>query len=410
MTRAFRCDKISYFSPQIYNAMIACQKELFSLPDDLTYLNCAYMSPLLKSLESIGYDSILKKRDPTKITPADFFQPVTELRQLFATLIQTPEWQRIAIVPSASYGLANVALNIPIKKGQNIVVASEQFPSNIYIWQRLAEQNQAEVKMVAPGDYLEENLDSRAESWNESILNAIDENTKIVAISNTHWADGTLFDLMTIRALTRQVGALLIIDATQSLGALPLNISTLQPDALVCAGYKWLMGPYAIGMAYMGTAFDNGLPMEENWINKIGSENFQGLVDYKADYQPGAARYSVGEQSNFILVPMMTAALRQILEWGVDNIQEYCKAISAPFATAIRNLELSIETEQWRCGHLFGVRLPQSADWGKLQSALQENKVYISLRGNAVRIAPHLYNTQQDFEKLLDCIKKALNG
>ena len=87
---------------------------------------------------------------------------------------------------------------------------------------------------------------------------------------------------------------------------------------------KWLMGPYGIGVAYYGAAFNNGLPIEQNWINRKGSEDFARLVNYKKEYQPGAMRYSVGEQSNFILVPMLLKSLMQLNAWGVSNTQSYC--------------------------------------------------------------------------------------
>ena len=114
-----------------------------------------------------------------------------------------------------------------------------------------------------------------------------------------HWTDGTRFDLAAIGARAREVGAALVVDGTQSVGALPFDVQQLRPDALVCATYKWLMGPYSLGFAYLGPRFDDGEPLEETWIGRRGSENFKELVDYQDDYQPGALRYDVGERSNF---------------------------------------------------------------------------------------------------------------
>ena len=107
-------------------------------------------------------------------------------------------------------------------------------------------------------------------------------------MSHIHWADGTLFDLKAIRQRTRDVGALLIIDGTQSIGALPFDIQEIQPDALICAGYKWLMGPYSLGLAYLGEFFDEGIPIEENWKNRHNSHHFARLVNYEDKYQPHA--------------------------------------------------------------------------------------------------------------------------
>ncbi|UII28405.1 hypothetical protein LVD15_08240 [Fulvivirga maritima] len=108
----------------------------FQIPEEQTYLNCAYMSPLVKSVEEAGMQGMIKKRNPGIITTDDFFEEGDLLREEFAKLIRADEPKRIAIIPSASYGLATVAKNIKLLKGDNIVMAAEQFPSNYYSWQK----------------------------------------------------------------------------------------------------------------------------------------------------------------------------------------------------------------------------------------------------------------------------------
>ena len=260
--------------------MISCKYSKFSLPARITYLNCAYMSPLLKSVEKAGLKGLRIKRNPGEISPEDFFKDSDLLRQEFANLINASNPKSIAIIPSVSYGIATVARNLGITRGEKIIVAADQFPSNYYPWERVAEENGANVLVVAPPA----ELSSRGKVWNERILDAIDNTTRAVAISNVHWADGTLFQLQEIRKRTREVGALLIVDGTQSIGALPFDVIQIQPDALICAGYKWLLGPYSIGLAYYGEYFDNMQPIEENWINRLNSEDFTQLVSYQSLY------------------------------------------------------------------------------------------------------------------------------
>ena len=131
----------------------------------------------------------------------------------------------------------------------------------------------------------------RARKWNERVLEAIGDDTAIVALCQVHWTDGTLFDLEEVGTRCREVGAALVVDGTQSVGALPFDVGRIRPDALVCAGYKWLMGPYSIGAAYFGPRFDGGTPLEEAWLAREGSDDFPRLVDYTDTYRPGAARY-----------------------------------------------------------------------------------------------------------------------
>ena len=360
------------------------------------------MSPQLKTVTVAGAQMLERKKQPWSITSDDFFTHTREVQKLFSQLIGANDSDRIALIPSASYGLANAARNIPLENNTEIIMVEEQFPSNYYIWERRAQESGAVICMVGPTD-----SDQRACSWNENLLGAINQNTRVVTMGHVHWTDGTLFDLRAIRAKLDQVGGYLIIDGTQSVGALPFDVSAIRPDALIVAGYKWLLGPYATGLAYYGPRFDGGLPIEENWINRKGSEHFGGLVAYQQAYQPGAARYSVGEKSNFMLVPMLAAALQQILAWEPARIQEYCRGIAHPALQELQNMGCYLEPEANRAHHLYGVRLPATIDGERLQQALQAKKVWVSRRGTALRISPHVYNTPEDFDRLLSCFAEA---
>ena len=381
--------------------MLECQKHLFALDDTHTYLNGAYMSPQLRSVTEVGAAMLDRKKQPWTIQPEDFFTHTRQLREAFGRLIDIAESHRVALIPSASYGLANAAVNIPLAAGQEILMVEEQFPSNYYIWQRRAQESGARIRMVGP------TRSDRARSWNENLLAAIGSQTAVVTLGHVHWADGTRYDLTAIRQRLDAVGGYLIIDGTQSVGALPFSVKQIRPDALVVAGYKWLLGPYATGVAYYGPRFDTGQPIEENWINRKGSAQFGGLVHYTEDYQPGAARYSVGEKSNFLLVPMLERAIRQILEWTPQAIQTYTREIAREALVELQNMGCYLDPEAARAHHLYGIRLPRQIDSNQLQKALAEHRVYVSRRGTALRISPHVYNTPTDFSRLLQCFREA---
>ena len=388
--------------------MLTCQKHLFSLPDEVTYLNCAYMSPNAESVELAGYHAVAKKNLPFEVTVPDFFEPVARLKQLFAQLIHAGDPERVAIIPSVSYGMAGVVKNVKVKPGQNIVMVEEIFPSNYYPWKQLADDSGAEIRLVkAPVFPLPEGL-SRGEIWNQNLLEAIDDQTVAAALPHVHWADGTLFDLEAVRRRTREVGALLVVDGTQSVGALPFDFRKIQPDALVCAGYKWLLGSYGLGLAWYGEYFDDGTPIEENWINRLNSENFQGLVNYQPAYRPKANRYCMGENSQFIAVPMLTAALELIQEWGVGNIQDYASKLSQPYFERFKKMGCWVEDVSYRGGHLAGTRLPEGVNLEALKMAVSDAGVFVSFRGSAVRVSTHVFNNEQDFERLAGVFEKFL--
>jgi selenocysteine lyase/cysteine desulfurase len=351
---------------------------------------------MLKAVEKKGIEGIHKKRNPALVTSDDFFNDSEKVRKEFSKLINANA-SRIVLIPSVSYGLANVVNNIKLSSSDNIIVAAEQFPSNYYPWQKLHQDSGATLKVIAPPH----ELLNRGKIWNEQLLDAIDQRTKLVALGNVHWADGTLFNLKEIRKRTTEVGALLVIDGTQSVGALPFDVAEIKPDALVCAGYKWLMGPYSLGLAYYGEYFDQGKPIEENWINRLHSENFAGLVNYENNYQPGALRYEVGEHSNFILLPMLLAALQQINQWKPKAIQQYCAGITQKPGRLLQEAGYWIEDEKYRGHHLFGVRLPAHAQRDKIKTFLQKNKISVSFRGDAIRVSPNVYNSEADMMKLV---------
>jgi selenocysteine lyase/cysteine desulfurase len=383
-------------------APLACQRSAFALPDGVHYLNCAYMGPLPAAAQEAGIAGVRRKALPT-IPAADFFRESDEARVLLARVIGAAEAQRVAILPAVSYGIAIAARNLPCARGQNIVVAAEQFPSNVYAWRRLARERGAQLRTVAAPVAAA----PRAAAWSEAISDAIDGATCIVALPHVNWTDGTRFDLDQIGERVRRHGAAFVIDGSQSIGALDLPLARIQPDAVLCAGYKWLLGPYGLSFGWFGPRFDDGVPLEETWIGRQGSEDFQRLVDYRDEYQPGALRYDVGEHSNFILLPMALASMRLVLDWGAARIQQYCDTLFGAVLAEAESLGFSIEPREGRGAHLFGLRVPRGVELRALHTALQERSVFASLRGSALRVSPNVYNDRNDADALLAALRAA---
>jgi selenocysteine lyase/cysteine desulfurase len=379
--------------------VLTCQRAAFSLPPDLHYLNCAYMGPLPRVSQQEGIAAVARKGNPSTIAAADFFTEADEARRLFAQLVHA-DAARVAIIPAASYGFATVARNTPLAAGQNVVVVGEDFPSNMYTWRKATMRSRSELRVVAPPA-----ADRRGAAWNSRVLEAIDRNTAVVAIPHVHWTDGTRFDLIAIGTAARNAGAALVVDGTQSVGAMPFDVGAIQPDALICAGYKWLLGPYSISIAYFGSRYDRGEPVEENWIAREGSEDFQRLIDYQDEYAPGAIRYDGGERSNFILLPMFIAALKLLLEFTPERIQQYCERLIAEPVERARELGFTLEDGHWRGAHLFGLRVPERLDLKGLHQALLARNVSASLRGSALRVSPNVYNSPDDMAALVQVLR-----
>ena len=385
-----------------YAAELSCQRHLFDIPTDVAYLNCAYMSPLLRRVVEAGQRAVARKAHPWEITPADFFSEVAEARRLFARLLGGDAAEEdIAIVPAVSYGMAVACANVPLERGRTVLLLDEEFPSVILPWRERARRAGAEaVRLPRPAD----------DDWTRVILEAIDRRTAVAALPALHWTDGALIDLPRVAARLREVGAALVVDATQSLGAMPFAMSDVRPDFLVAAAYKWLLGPYSIGFLYVAPRHQRGEPVEYSWITQAGSEDFAALTEYAGElrFQPGARRFDVGETSNFALLPMAIAALEQILEWGVPRIAAAIAPLTGSLVTRAAGLGLEAVPGPRRAPHYVGLRFPGGVP-PELPQRLAADRVYVSVRGRrSLRVTPHVYNTEDDIDRLIGAIAAVL--
>ena len=375
------------------------QRGLFEIPDGISYLNCAYMGPQLRTARVIGERAVSRKSRPWELTPENFFAEAEEARGLFARLVGG-DADGVAIVPSVSYGMAVAANNVAVGEGEKILLLEYQFPSNVYPWRELAAERKAEVLTVPrPADH----------DWTTAVLDALDESVAVVTLPNCHWTDGSLVDLVRVGRRAREVGASLVVDAIQSLGALPFDVAEVRPDFLVAGAYKWLLGPYGVGFMYVGEGYREGKPVEHNWINRRDSEVFARVAEYRDEFAPGARRYDVGERSNFVLLPMANEALRQILAWGVENVAETIGGLTEIVEGEAGELGIEAVPKERRARHMIGLNLgPDAPD--DLAARLAAEGVFVSVRGESVRISPHLYNTELDVRRLFSALEKALRS
>jgi len=375
--------------------MIPCQRKLFRIPEDVTYLNCAYMSPLMSSAAAAGETGFSRKLSPWEIQSEDFFTQAEQLRSAAAHLFASSA-DDIAIVPSASYGLATAALNLPVRRSQKILVLEEQFPSNFYPWKRLAEEKGAELCIVPY---------PRDGDWTSNVLASLEkDDIAIAALPQTHWTSGGLLDLLRISTASRLCGAALVLDLTQSLGAHPFDAGKIRPDFAVAATYKWLLGPYSLGIMYVAPQWQEGRPLEENWIQRANSRSFTELTQYTDSYDKGARRFDMGERSNFALLPCAIAAIEQLLHWDISEISATLGGLTRTLAVALSEEGFRPFPEAFRAPHYLCLHSErQLQNW---MEALTGQKIYVSVRGRFMRVTPHLYNSEKDVHRLIIAVRK----
>jgi selenocysteine lyase/cysteine desulfurase len=377
---------------------LGSERALFEIPDDVTYLNCASMSPSLRTVTAAGIDAVRAKASPWRLRASDWFAGAEPLRALVGRVIGA-DAESIALVPSVSYGLAVAAANLRVRAGQSIVVLDREFPSSTYTWRDLARRAGARVVTVTrePGA-----------SWTDALVAALDDNVAIVATPVCHWTDGSLVDLERLAPAVRAAGAALAIDASQAAGAHPIDVARIQPDFLAAVGYKWLLGPYSFGYLYVAPKWhDRGAPIEQSWMSRAGAEDFTRLVDYVDDFRPGARRFDMGEFSQFTMLPMAAAAVNQVAEWGVERISAGIGALTDRIAREVTALGCEVPPGHDRVRHMIGVRLPGGVPPG-LTDRLAEARVHVSVRGDSIRVSPHLYNDERDVERFVGVLERSL--
>jgi len=374
--------------------MIPCQRHLFELPDDVAYFNCSAYSPLMHEVAAAGRRGIEVKVRPWEISAGTVYDDLEQARGLFGQLIGA-EADDIAAIPAASYGLATAAANLSAEPGQRLIVLEDQFPSNVQPWRQLAQRSGAELVSIAR---------PASGGWTEPLLQAIDAAAAVVALPNFHWCDGTVVDLAAVGRRCRQVGAALVLDLTQSIGAAPFSVAEVEPDFLVAAGYKWLLGPYSLGFMYVAPKRREGIALEYNRIARSLEPAFNRLSRYELPFPLAARRYDVGEATNFVLLPMAVAAMRQLLDWQPAETQATLRGFTDAIAERAEALGLVVPPRHERAGHFLGIRFPGGPPENFVSRLAAEN-VYVSQRADAMRLSPHLYNNEADIERLFRILK-----
>lgn len=374
------------------------QRHLFDIPPDVAYMNCAFMSALPMATIAAGERGLARKARPWIIDARDFFADSEAVRALFAQLINASA-EDVALVPSVSYGMAQAANNIAVRSGQRILTLAEEFPSNVYPWMELARRAGAVVFPVPRPD---------DGDWTAALLAHLDSSIAIVAVPHCHWTDGALLDLEAVGLACRRIGAALCIDGSQSLGALPFDVRRIDPDFVATGTYKWLLGPYSTGFLYVAPRWQEGRPIEQNWITRKNSEDFAGLVNYRSEYQAGARRFDIGQHSNFALNPAVKSSLELLLHWGIARVFAAIKArIDSIAERAEQELNLESVPSHLRAGHYLGLKLGGSPP-ADLPRRLAAANVHVSLRGSSLRITPHVWNNNDDVERLFAALKANL--
>jgi len=383
--------------------MLASQRFLFDIPADICYLNAASYSPLpLKTIEAARQAASRKGR-PWEIDHEFAAAQYERARKAAAQLIHA-EPSDVALISSVGYGVATAAKILPVAAGSRVVVLKDDHSSPVLEWMTRAETGGFAVEAVQiPGDG----------DWTSVVLAAIERPgaapLAVVSISSVHWSDGGLIDLRRIAPAVRAQGAALVIDATQSVGVIDLDVRALDPDFVVFPTYKWLLGPYGRAFLYVAKRWQNGIPLEQTSYGRRSVHSEQNVYFSDLAYVDDARRFDMGERDHFISLEMAALGIEQIAAWGCDAITERLAMLTATLAEKLDCDGLHIPDTRFRTPHILSLGFRGGMPAG-LSDKLAAEKVYVAPRLGRLRISPHVYNDDRDIARCADVFQRLMRA
>ena len=361
----------------------------FTLPAYGIYLNHAAVSPLpLRVLSAV--DRAMREAAPgSDPIWLERLAECDQVRASAAKLMGAGHAHEIAFVPNTSTGLSYVAEGYSWREGDNVVTAESEFPANVYPWLGLADRG-VDVRQVAE-------VSGRVSV--EAISRAMTSRTGVVALSSVQYATGYRVDLAAVAELCRAHDALLVVDAIQGLGAIPLSVSALGIDVCVAGSHKWLMAGEGIGLFYVSPrALERIRPVIRGWLSV---KDWFGPACDPPDYAAGAARFECGT-SNVAGIYALGAAIDWILAIGPERIAQRVLELARRLEFGLARLGFEFATER-SPGTESGIvaAAHRSVPSEGLCKELAARDIQVAERRGWLRISPHFYNTEEEIDRCL---------
>ena len=381
--------------------MLPSKRELFDIPLDVTFFNAAAWSPLPLSTVEQG-----KKGVETKSRPWDFPSGLDErefqdARAAAAALINASS-DDIAIISSVGYGVSTAAKALNLPAGSRVLTLQDDHSSPVLEWMTRSEGEELKVEAISRGD----NGD-----WTSAVLEALSSGgaapPALLSISSLHWSDGGSIDLDLVQAEAKKLGTMLLVDATHSVGAVPIDVSKLDPDFLIFPTYKWLLGPYGRSFLYIAKRHQEAVPLEQTSYarKRVVAEDDQHFTNL--DFIEGAARFDMGERDFFVTLGMATHSMKLIQSWGVQNISQTIQKYTDRIEEGLleKQVPVTMLPRQFRSPHILSLGFPDGMP-ENLEATLQQHRAFAAPRLGRLRISPHVYNNEADCDRFVEILSK----
>ncbi|MFV2038643.1 MAG: aminotransferase class V-fold PLP-dependent enzyme [Acidimicrobiales bacterium] len=371
----------------------------FDLAPDRVWLSASHQGPLPRRATEAVQQMLLWKQQPHHLqTAAAFSDLIQRLRKALATLVSAPEAE-IVLANSASYGLHLLSNGLGLAEGDEVIVAANDFPSDILPWSRL-EQSGVKVVRVQPAGLV---LSA------DEVASAVTAQTRVVCLTWVHSFSGNVIDLDAIGEVCRRADALFVVNGSQGVGGLPISVHDHPVDALTSAGFKWLCGPYGTGLCWLGPrTLDRLSPTKLYWLSALTAEDLASADFDLAGLEPAATgRHDVFGTANFFNFAPFAASVELVLETGVERIQAHNQQLAARLIDGIDRSLFEVQ-DRGHPEHLSSIvfvrptqRRPEDV-WTHLDDA----GIGVAQRVGLIRFAPHFYNSPADIDRALDVLNE----
>jgi cysteine desulfurase / selenocysteine lyase len=363
------------------------------------YLNTASQGAIPLRSAQASQEALAWKTRPYELPDDIYFDFPDRIRAKAARIIgAAPE--EIAVTSGASTGLAAVAAGVDWKPGDEVLLGRGEFPAHFSTWLRYHQAGKIKMRVVAPrGQFIS------ADDYIENI----GPRTRIVSASLVRFDNGARLDAARVAEACRKAGAGFVLDVTQCAGAMPLSIRELGADMAVCSGYKWLLGPYGTGFFWVSGEWTERLALGAAYFLSLeGARQLHSMPGENARVSPGARRWDSAETANFTNLAALDSSLDLVLEIGLDAIDRHNYSLISQLIERLpAGFQLASPSERERRGPYacIAARTPEKTT--ALYEKLGKERIFVALREGALRIAPHLYNTSEDVDRLIEVLAAA---
>jgi len=374
----------------------------FNLADDRVWLNASHQGPLPTRAADAVAEMVRWKQQPHHMmTPAPFTDVPERLRSALAGLLSAPA-DEVVLANSSSYGVHLVANGFRFAPGDEVIVAGNDFPSDILPFTRLApdgvvtKQLQPEAQVLTPAEVAAE----------------ITPRTRLVCLTWVHSLSGQVIDLDGIGEVCRSHDVLFVVNGSQGVGGIPLSPGDHPIDVLTSVGFKYLCGPYGTGFCWLSKrAMDRIETSKFYWLSALTADDLAAAsLDLGAiDIPPNARRHDVFGTANFFNFAALAASVELVREIGVEKIHNHNMALSERLAAEIDPGRYPVQD---RGAH--GVRSavlflrPVGRSLEEAANELAAAKVDVSRRRGMIRVSPHFYNTGTDIDRAVKVLNDGI--